>query len=93
VLANRRADLLLSITELIKFTDGRTVAIDGVDSAGKTTFADEFAFTLVRASVDGFNNSRAIRYRRGRNFISAPSLPKCAHQSLLRIQYMTFPSL
>jgi uridine kinase len=50
------------------------VAIDGVDGAGKTTFADEFALTLadkgisvVRASVDGFHNSRAIRYRRGRD--------------------------
>jgi pantothenate kinase-related protein Tda10 len=46
------------------------VAVDGVDGAGKTTFADELAACLVtcgrqiiRASVDGFHNPRAIRYR------------------------------
>ena len=50
------------------------VAIDGVDGAGKTTFADELADILrtlprsvIRASVDGFHNPRALRYRRGRN--------------------------
>lgn len=50
------------------------IAIDGVDGAGKTTFADELALALVptqrpiiRASVDGFHNPRAIRYRLGRN--------------------------
>jgi uridine kinase len=49
------------------------VAIDGVDGAGKTTFADELARVLeamdrrvIRASVDGFHNSASIRYRRGR---------------------------
>ena len=50
------------------------VAIDGVDGAGKTTFADELADILrtlprsvIRASVDGFHNPRALRYRRGRS--------------------------
>lgn len=50
------------------------VAIDGVDGAGKTTFADELAETLrlaqrpvIRASVDGFHNPKAVRYRRGRD--------------------------
>ena len=50
------------------------VAIDGVDGAGKTYFADELADALkalgrsvIRASVDGFHNSRAIRYQKGRN--------------------------
>lgn len=48
-------------------------AIDGVDGAGKTTFADELALLLaesgrdiIRASVDGFHNSRDVRYRLGR---------------------------
>jgi uridine kinase len=48
------------------------VAVDGVDGAGKTTFADELADYLasgsrqiIRASVDGFHNPRALRYRLG----------------------------
>jgi len=48
------------------------VGIDGVDAAGKTTFADELAPALsglgrsvIRASIDGFHNSAAIRRRRG----------------------------
>jgi uridine kinase len=47
------------------------VAIDGVDGAGKTTFADELAAVLelpaIRASIDSFHNPRAVRYRRGRD--------------------------
>ena len=50
------------------------VGIDGVDGAGKTTFADELARVLqnanrpvIRASVDGFHHPRAIRYARGRS--------------------------
>ena len=50
------------------------VAIDGVDGAGKTCFADELAGPLcalgrhvIRASVDDFHNASAVRYRRGRN--------------------------
>jgi uridine kinase len=49
------------------------VAVDGVDGAGKTTFADELApciesmgRTVIRAGIDGFHNPRAVRYRRGR---------------------------
>jgi uridine kinase len=48
------------------------VAIDGVDAAGKTTLADELVEPLthlgrpvIRASIDGFHNPRAIRYARG----------------------------
>ncbi|TMJ04979.1 MAG: uridine kinase [Alphaproteobacteria bacterium] len=48
------------------------VAIDGVDGAGKSIFGDELAGALrargrpvIRASVDSFHNTRAIRYRRG----------------------------
>jgi uridine kinase len=55
--------------------DGLTmVAIDGVDGAGKTMFADALAARLeaddrvvVRASVDGFHNRRAVRYQRGKD--------------------------
>ena len=50
------------------------VAIDGVDGAGKTYFADELAEALrasgravIRASVDGFHNPKVIRYRKGRH--------------------------
>src|SRR6185436_20240609 len=49
------------------------VGIDGVDGAGKTTFADELHDVLrpsgrpvIRAGVDGFHHPRPIRYRRGR---------------------------
>ena len=49
------------------------VAIDGVDGAGKSVFADELAAVLarasrpiIRASVDSFHNPRALRYRQGR---------------------------
>lgn len=50
------------------------VAIDGVDGAGKTTFADALAplviakgRDVIRASVDDFHNPRATRYARGRH--------------------------
>ncbi len=50
------------------------MAIDGVDGAGKTTFADELARVLtaagrvtIRATVDGFHHARAHRYRRGQH--------------------------
>ncbi len=50
------------------------VAVDGVDGAGKTTFADELAAVLrhrhrdvVRVSVDDFHQPRERRYRRGRD--------------------------
>ncbi len=49
------------------------VAIDGVDGAGKTTFADEIAGLLtaskpiIRASVDSFHNPCAVRYRLGQS--------------------------
>jgi len=50
------------------------VAVDGVDGAGKTTFADELAEVLVaasravvRAGVDDFHRVREQRYRRGRD--------------------------
>ncbi|MGA2471419.1 MAG: uridine kinase [Solirubrobacteraceae bacterium] len=48
----------------------RIVAVDGVDGAGKSTFADAVASHLkrpvVRASIDDFHNPRSVRYRQGR---------------------------
>jgi uridine kinase len=50
------------------------VAVDGVDGAGKTTFADELGSLVsalgrpvIRASVDGFHNPKAVRYQQGRH--------------------------
>lgn len=46
------------------------VAIDGVDGAGKSTFANALARAVqrptVRASVDDFHHPQVVRYRRGR---------------------------
>jgi uridine kinase len=48
------------------------VGINGIDAAGKTTLADELAQLIrergrpvIRASIDGFHNPRAVRYERG----------------------------
>jgi uridine kinase len=50
------------------------VGIDGVDGAGKTTFADELARALqergrttIRAGLDGFHHPAVIRHRLGRD--------------------------
>ena len=52
------------------------VAVDGVDGAGKTTFADELASALgagggrrqiLRVGLDDFHNVRETRYRLGRS--------------------------
>ncbi len=50
------------------------VAIDGVDGAGKTMFADELADVLIpsgrpliRAGVDAFHHPKPVRYRLGRH--------------------------
>lgn len=49
------------------------VAVDGIDGAGKTAFAQELTGVLrgrgwpvIRASVDGFHYPREVRYGRGR---------------------------
>jgi uridine kinase len=61
---------------IVRLESPRTVrvAIDGVDAAGKTILADELAECVaalrrpvIRAGIDGFHQSRSIRYRRGRN--------------------------
>jgi uridine kinase len=73
----RRQDVLDTVARALSrpIAAGVTrVAIDGVDGAGKTHFADELAEVLgasgrsvIRASVDGFHNPRSIRYRLGRD--------------------------
>jgi uridine kinase len=72
----QRAEILREVAARIlelPATGVARVAIDGVDGAGKTVFADELASVLapsrrpvIRASVDGFHNPREVRYRRGR---------------------------
>jgi uridine kinase len=54
--------------------DRAIVAVDGIDGAGKTTFADRLKPLIenhgrhvARASVDGFHNPRSIRYSRGQS--------------------------
>ncbi|SMB91720.1 uridine kinase [Deinococcus hopiensis] len=72
-----RIALLRALAERLGAQPARPVlrvAIDGVDGAGKTTFADELGAalgecgrTVIRASVDGFHAPREARYRRGRS--------------------------
>jgi uridine kinase len=66
-------DLGAAISEARRPEKVVLVAIDGVDGAGKTVFADELADVLkrqgivvLRGSVDGFHHPPSIRYRRGR---------------------------
>jgi uridine kinase len=65
------------------------VAIDGVDGAGKTTFADDLASVLerrgvvvLRVSVDGFHHPRVVRYRRGRHDPDGFFLDSYDHEAL-----------
>jgi uridine kinase len=71
-----RADVLTGIAALVPMRpEGFVrVGIDGVDGAGKTTFADALAAYLldrgrsvVRVQADDFLNPRAVRHRRGRD--------------------------
>ena len=71
-----RASLLKGVAEIIMrvtMSHPTRVAVDGVDSAGKTIFADELkplieehGREVIRASVDSFHNPQAARYQRGR---------------------------
>jgi uridine kinase len=67
------------------------IAVDGVDGAGKTFFADELGLVLsrysrpiIRASVDGFHNPRSVRYRRGKDSPDGFYLDSYDHSALRR---------
>ncbi len=70
-----RQDILRTVADAVLHLPSMhvvRVGIDGVDGAGKSMFGDELAQVLsaagrrvIRASVDGFHNPRAIRYRPG----------------------------
>ncbi len=70
-----RAAGLAWLVSRIRPRAGRTmVAIDGVDGAGKTTFAAELAdeltdsgITVIRISLDDFLNPPEIRHQQGRS--------------------------
>jgi uridine kinase len=74
---DKRKQLLSELANrLVVTSPDRTirVAIDGVDGAGKTTFANELGSfvsakgrPVIRASVDQFHNPKAVRYQRGRH--------------------------
>ena len=75
-MASRQQVLTELARHIVRLSPDRIirVAVDGVDGAGKTTFANELADAIcplrrsvIRASVDGFHNPRAIRYERGRH--------------------------
>lgn len=71
----RRHELLEALASHIAtcaVTHPVRVALDGIDTAGKTTLADELVPLLeargrpvIRASIDGFHLPRAQRYQRG----------------------------
>jgi uridine kinase len=70
-------DRLAAMIAAIRLDHPIRVGIDGVDCAGKSVLADELVEPLishgrpvVRASVDGFHNPRAKRYRQGRTSAS-----------------------
>ncbi|HET9506563.1 MAG TPA: hypothetical protein VFO81_01360 [Gaiellaceae bacterium] len=72
-----RADVLAAVADRIttlSLSHPIRVAIDGPDTAGKTTLADELRLELtsrgrdvIRASIDGFHRPRQERYRQGRD--------------------------
>jgi uridine kinase len=63
-----------SVILSIKHNKPIRVAIDGIDCAGKTIFANDLVEfikdsgrAVIRASLDDFHNPRDFRYQRGRN--------------------------
>jgi len=64
--------LLDELAQMIIRRARKRVAIDGIDTAGKTMLADALGARLrsqghpvIRTSIDGFHNPREIRARRG----------------------------
>ncbi len=72
----QRRAVLVEVAAAIPIPGGASavlVAVDGVDGAGKTVFADQLGDvltaagrTVIRASTDDFHRPQAERYRRGR---------------------------
>jgi uridine kinase len=72
-----KSELIAALSDEILHNYGKgraIVAVDGLDGAGKTMFADALAAQLgvghravFRASIDDFHQSRARRYARGRD--------------------------
>jgi uridine kinase len=81
---------LASAIAAVRLEHPTRVAIDGVDGAGKTRLADELAGPLaaasarqiIRASVDGFHQPRAARYRRGADSAAGYYLDSFDYRSL-----------
>jgi uridine kinase len=70
-----RAAVLDRVADAVPRITGRRVrvAVDGIDGAGKTWFADDLArvltrrgFTVQRLSIDDFLSPATVRYARGR---------------------------
>jgi uridine kinase len=67
------------------------VAVDGVDGAGKTVFADRLGAAVaaagrpvLRAGLDDFHHPRAVRHRRGRDSPDGFWLDSFDHGAFLR---------
>jgi uridine kinase len=96
---SQRANLLTAIARMAPaLAPDRIVrvAIDGVDGAGKTTFANELAEVVgglgrpvIRASVDGFHNPRVVRYAQGKQ--SAIGFFENSYNYALLKQYLLNP--
>ncbi len=70
----RRRVIDVVADQIERLPDGRRlVAVDGIDGAGKSTFADEIASVVasrgtrpvLRSTIDSFHRPRAERHRRG----------------------------
>ena len=73
-MSEARAQLIQAVARAIVEGDVQTVGIDGVDGAGKTTFADELCSELrgqdcpiEQLRADDFLNPPEIRHRLGRD--------------------------
>lgn len=76
VVRRARTDVIEAVAQSVAAlpsTRVMLVAVDGVDGAGKTVFADELGRAVqalgrpvIRAGIDGFHQPRRLRYRRGR---------------------------
>lgn len=68
---NRRSLLIAELAAEIDRRGARRIAVDGVDGAGKTVFADELAAAMgdtpVRVHADDHLNPPEVRYARGRD--------------------------